>query len=68
MIVIFRLLDIQTKKKIKTKKNPNVDTSFLPDKEREEREEHERYLLKLEWLKMQEKIKGTSTIHNVYNV
>ncbi|KAJ3244120.1 hypothetical protein HDU78_011384 [Chytriomyces hyalinus] len=44
-------------KKIKTKKNPNVDTSFLPDKEREEKERREREQLKLEWLKQQDKIK-----------
>jgi protein FAM50 len=35
-------------------KDPNVDTSFLPDKERDEREELERERLKNEWLKIQE--------------
>ncbi|KAI9331713.1 XAP5, circadian clock regulator-domain-containing protein [Obelidium mucronatum] len=44
-------------KKLKVKKNPHVDTSFLPDKEREERERRERELLKLEWLKQQDLIK-----------
>jgi protein FAM50 len=45
-------------KKFKSMKNPNVDTSFLPDKEREEQERRERDVLKLEWLKQQEKIKS----------
>ncbi|KAJ3104887.1 hypothetical protein HDU97_008745 [Phlyctochytrium planicorne] len=44
-------------KRPKTKKNPHVDTSFLPDKEREEAELREREILKLEWLKEQDKIK-----------
>ncbi|KAJ3120632.1 Protein fam50a [Physocladia obscura] len=44
-------------KKRKVTKNPNVDTSFLPDKEREETERREREFLKLEWLKQQDKIK-----------
>jgi hypothetical protein len=51
-------LDEQGSKKLKTKKNPFVDTSFLPDKERDEAEQRERYKLKLEWLKEQERIKG----------
>ncbi|KAJ3323755.1 hypothetical protein HDU76_013568 [Blyttiomyces sp. JEL0837] len=49
--------EVVVTKKIKVTKNPNVDTSFLPDKEREEAERRERDLLKLEWLKEQEKIK-----------
>lgn len=40
-----------------TKKNPNVDTSFLPDKEREEIREKERKRLRLEWIERQEDIK-----------
>lgn len=39
-------------------KNPEVDTSFLPDKEREERERIEREKIKLEWLAEQERIKA----------
>ncbi len=39
-------------------KDPTVDTSFLPDKEREEREAQERERLKREWLEEQERIKS----------
>jgi len=39
-------------------KDPSVDTSFLPDKEREEREVQERERLKREWLEEQERIKS----------
>ncbi|PPQ63056.1 hypothetical protein CVT24_005911 [Panaeolus cyanescens] len=45
-------------KKSKLKKNPNVDTSFLPDREREEAERKERERLRLEWLTKQEEIKN----------
>lgn len=45
-------------KKSKLKKNPNVDTSFLPDREREEAERKERERLRLEWLTKQEEIKA----------
>ncbi|KAI8920337.1 hypothetical protein PhCBS80983_g01528 [Powellomyces hirtus] len=41
----------------KIKKNPTVDTSFLPDREREEEERLEREKLREEWLEQQEKIK-----------
>jgi protein FAM50 len=40
-------------------KDPSVDTSFLPDKEREEREAQERERLKREWLIEQERIKSS---------
>lgn len=40
-------------------KNPEVDTSFLPDREREERERQEREALRQEWVAQQEKIKST---------
>ncbi|RIA84216.1 FAM50A protein [Glomus cerebriforme] len=56
--------DIETKndisKQIKPKlgKNPNVDTSFLPDRDREEEERKEREQLRLEWLQKQEEIKN----------
>ena len=39
------------------KKNPNADTSFLPDKEREEAAQKERERLKKEWYAKQEEIK-----------
>jgi protein FAM50 len=44
-------------KKGKFRKNPNVDTSFLPDRDREEAERKERERLRLEWLQNQEDIK-----------
>ncbi|KAJ3026757.1 hypothetical protein HDV00_011638 [Rhizophlyctis rosea] len=48
-------IDVQPKKKIK--KDPSVDTSFLPDKAREEEERREREKLQAEWLEHQERIK-----------
>ncbi len=39
------------------KKNPNVDTSFLPDREREEQIKSERQRLKREWITKQTAIK-----------
>jgi len=44
-------------KRSKLKKNPNVDTSFLPDRDREEAERKERERLRLEWLAKQESVK-----------
>jgi len=44
-------------KKSRLKKNPHVDTSFLPDRDREEAERRERESLRLEWLEKQEQIK-----------
>ena len=44
-------------KRPKTKKDPTVNTRFLPDKEREEREALEREKLRLEWLELQEQVK-----------
>ncbi|KAK7467258.1 hypothetical protein VKT23_004315 [Stygiomarasmius scandens] len=44
-------------KRGKFRKNPNVDTSFLPDREREEAERKERERLRQEWLKKQEDMK-----------
>jgi XAP5 protein. len=44
-------------KRGKFRKNPNVDTSFLPDRDREEAERKERERLRQEWLKKQEDIK-----------
>ncbi|KAJ3296902.1 hypothetical protein HK104_001053 [Borealophlyctis nickersoniae] len=48
---------LELKPKKKAKKDPTVDTSFLPDKEREEEERREREKLRAEWLERQEKIK-----------
>ncbi|KIY72102.1 XAP5-domain-containing protein [Cylindrobasidium torrendii FP15055 ss-10] len=45
-------------KRAKFGKNPNVDTSFLPDREREESERLERERLRQEWLERQEDIKA----------
>lgn len=47
-----------TKKKAKLGKNPNVDTSFLPDREREEEERRVREELRKEWLVRQEELKN----------
>ncbi|KAI0079878.1 XAP5-domain-containing protein [Panus rudis PR-1116 ss-1] len=47
----------QPAKKPKTRKNPNVDTSFLPDREREEQERREREQLRQEWIRKQEEMK-----------
>jgi len=41
----------------KFRKNPAVDTSFLPDREREEAERRQREELRQEWLKRQEEMK-----------
>lgn len=41
----------------KSKKNPHVDTSFLPDKQREEDLEQKREDLKQQWMDRQEEIK-----------
>ena len=45
-------------KKAKSRKNPEVDTSFLPDREREEQERREREQLRQEWLRRQEELKN----------
>jgi len=44
-------------KRSKFRKNPYVDTSFLPDRDREEAERKERERLRLEWLEKQEMTK-----------
>lgn len=49
--------DGQPVKRGKFRKNPDVDTSFLPDREREEAERKERERLRLEWLAKQEEVK-----------
>ncbi|KAM4663724.1 protein FAM50A isoform 1-T3 [Discoglossus pictus] len=46
------------KKKKKLGKNPDVDTSFLPDRDREEEENRLREELRQEWERKQEKIKN----------
>lgn len=45
-------------KKKKSKKNPEVETSFLPDKDREMQQKKEERKLKQEWEHQQEKIKN----------
>lgn len=45
-------------KKAKVLKNPAVDTSFLPDRERDTRERQEREELRRKWLKDQETLKN----------
>ncbi|XP_030050008.1 protein FAM50A [Microcaecilia unicolor] len=53
------LQEIPTKKKKKQLgKNPDVDTSFLPDRDREEEENRLREELRQEWEAKQEKIKS----------
>ncbi|EKM55147.1 uncharacterized protein PHACADRAFT_28210 [Phanerochaete carnosa HHB-10118-sp] len=44
-------------KRPKSRKNPEVDTSFLPDREREELERKQREELRQEWLQKQEDMK-----------
>ncbi|EPQ58328.1 XAP5-domain-containing protein [Gloeophyllum trabeum ATCC 11539] len=44
-------------KRSKFRKNPDVDTSFLPDRDREEAERRERERLRKEWLQRQEEMK-----------
>lgn len=48
------------------KKNPNVDTSFLPDRERERNMQEQRERLKKEWIEEQEKIKSTSGLGSFF--
>lgn len=50
--------DSKLVKKAKLGKNPAVDTSFLPDREREEAERKEREELRQQWLKEQEELKN----------
>lgn len=47
-------------------KNPSVDTSFLPDREREEKERLAREELRQEWLRKQEIMKG-ETVEITYS-
>lgn len=49
--------DIDVKLSKKIKKDPNVDTSFLPDREREEEENRLREELRQEWAEQQQKLK-----------
>ena len=49
--------DDKPSKRAKLRKNPNVDTSFLPDREREEEERRQRETLRQEWLRKQEDMK-----------
>lgn len=49
--------EASTSKKPKLTKNPSLDTSFLPDRDREARERLEREELRKEWMKKQEVLK-----------
>lgn len=51
-----QMLDFESAKK-KLKKNPDVDTSFLPDREREEEENRVREELRQEWVSKQQSLK-----------
>ena len=46
-----------------SKKNPNVDTSFLPDRERERGMLEQREKLKKEWLEDQERTKSEMFVY-----
>ena len=50
---------VELKRMKKSIKNPDVDTDFLPDKEREKEEARERQRLRAEWEAEQEIIKST---------
>ena len=54
----FKLTNSESGHKKRFTKNPNVDTSFLPDREREEEERIERELLRKQWLQEQERVKN----------
>jgi protein FAM50 len=49
--------DVPPTKRSRSHKNPDVDTSFLPDRDREEAERRERERLRVEWLTKQEQMK-----------
>lgn len=49
--------EIEEPEKKKLRKNPDVDTSFLPDREREERENRMREELRQEWVAQQAALK-----------
>jgi protein FAM50 len=49
--------DAPPTKRSRSHKNPDVDTSFLPDRDREEAERQERERLRVEWLTKQEQMK-----------
>lgn len=51
-------LDAVGTKKRRLGKNPDVDTSFLPDRDREEEEDKLRDELRMEWVAKQEKLKN----------
>ncbi|KAF4320616.1 hypothetical protein BBO99_00004805 [Phytophthora kernoviae] len=51
---------VKPKRVKKSIKNPNVETDFLPDKEREKEEARERQRLRTEWEFEQERIKNES--------
>jgi len=54
---VAEISDETSSKKFKACKNPDVDTSFLPDREREEEENKLREELRQEWVRKQETLK-----------
>lgn len=50
--------------KKKIAKNPDVDTSHLPDRERDERIRQERERLTREWLEQQEVVKNQVSLYD----
>lgn len=50
--------DYEPPSKRKLGKNPDVDTSFLPDREREEDEKRIREVLRMEWVQKQQQLKN----------
>lgn len=56
-IFTFHISIARASKKAKFGKNPSVDTSFLPDRDREEQERKIREELRQQYLKEQERIK-----------
>ena len=51
-------LDVSVTDRIRLKKNPDVDTSFLPDRDRDEVEHKIREELRQNWFQKQEKLKN----------
>lgn len=57
MSCLLKIIPARQAKKAKFGKNPSVDTSFLPDRDREEQERRIREELRQQYLKEQERVK-----------
>lgn len=57
-IALAKLASDTSAKRAKLLKNPNIDTTHLPDREREAQEREEREQLRKQWLAEQERIKN----------